>query len=353
MSERKLNQDVVRVPVGKPEEFEPTTHAPDVRAQIEAYIHDARDYAQLLIDASVDMIISTDITLRIIEFNPAAEKSFGYTRDEVIGESVDILYAEPGDAWPIRIDTFRNTANTEVLNRRKNGEVFVASLRSVRLCNHEGETIGVMGISREITAERMIEQELHEKSLVLATVNRELEVANDRLQHLASTDELTGLPNRRAIMDHLNVCWSRAQRDNSSVSCVIFDIDKFKLINDTYGHDIGDEALRSVAETIRNATRSSEMVGRIGGEEFLLVFSGGTAEEVYQGAERVRTSVATTSIAVRGERITVTMSAGLSTMNQQTNSVYELLKLADTALYIAKEKGRNRLELADGTPTSA
>ena len=318
----------------------------DPRAQIEAYINDAHDYAQMLINASLDMIISVDITLRIVEFNPAAERTFGYTRDEVIGKPVDLLYAKPDDAWPIRIETFRNATNTEVYNRRKNGEVFISSLRSVRLSNHEGETIGVMGISREITAEKIIEQELREKSLALVHLNSELEAANERLHYLATTDELTGLPNRRAMMDHLNRSWAQANRSESHVTCAIFDVDKFKSINDSHGHDVGDDVLRKVAARMKNVTRANEVIGRIGGEEFLLVLTGATPNEARQATERIRTSIASSSILAHDKSIDVTMSAGLAIVNQKIASVDEMIKLADTALYSAKENGRNRLECA-------
>ncbi len=341
-------------------EFSPATDSPhlqsdlpDPRSQIEAYLKDAHDYAQMLINASLDMIISVDITLRIVEFNPAAERSFGYIREEMIGKPVDILYAKPDDAWPIRIDTFRHAANTEVSNRRKNGEVFVSSLRSVRLCNQDGETIGVMGISREITVEKMIEQELHEKSMALAALNDELEDANKKLHYLATTDELTALPNRRAMMDHLNRCWAQASREDTAVTCAIFDIDKFKSINDTHGHDIGDKVLRQVADVLKRVTRTNELIGRIGGEEFLLVLTGATSEDAENATERIRKSIAGTIVTAPNFDIRVTMSAGLAIVNRRIDSVDELIKLADTALYAAKKNGRDRLECAYSDPSIA
>jgi PAS domain S-box-containing protein len=143
--------------------------------QIRAYIEAAGDYAQLLVNSSLDMIISVDLLLRIVEFNPAAERAFGYARNEVIGRSIEILYAEPDSAWHVRTATFREGYIGEVLNRRKNGEIFPSQLSSHLIRDQLGEVIGTMGISRDISEKRRAEQALLQRT-------RELEQASERAE---------------------------------------------------------------------------------------------------------------------------------------------------------------------------
>jgi len=133
-----------------------------VTRQIASYRKCVPDYAQLLVDSSLDMIISVDLLLRIVEFNPAAEIAFGYKRDEVVGQSVEMLYADPNEAWRIRTSSLDEGFSGEVRNRRKNGEVFYSYLRSVGLRNESGEIIGAMGFSRDITVEKKCLAELRQ-----------------------------------------------------------------------------------------------------------------------------------------------------------------------------------------------
>lgn len=145
--------------------------------QIQMYLDSAGDYARMLIDSSLDAIISVDMTLRIVEFNAAAERSFGYTKAEVLGKSIEMLYAEPAEGWRVRVKTHDRGYTGEVRNRRKNGEVFTSLVRSIKLCNADGEVIGVMGISRDITQQRTLEEQNKQYMLALSMSNRELEQA--------------------------------------------------------------------------------------------------------------------------------------------------------------------------------
>ena len=149
------------------------------RRQIQLYLDAAGDYARMLIESSLDAVISVDMLLRIVEFNPAAERAFGYTKAEVIGKSIEMLYAEPAEGWRVRIKTHDRGYTGEVRNRRKNGEVFTSLVRSIKLCNADGEIIGVMGISRDITQQRTLEDQNKQYVMALSMSNRELEQARD------------------------------------------------------------------------------------------------------------------------------------------------------------------------------
>ncbi len=165
---------------------------------------------------------------------------------------------------------------------------------------------------------------------------------------MAVTDGLTGLHNRRYLDSHLATLFERARNRRRPLSLMITDIDRFKAINDTYGHDVGDEVLREFAGRLRKNVRGIDLACRMGGEEFVVVMpdtEGLIAEKV---AERIRAQIADTPFLVGGGKgsITVTVSVGVAAMMREADSVEAMLKRADLALYEAKNGGRNRVVAA-------
>ncbi len=160
------------------------------------------------------------------------------------------------------------------------------------------------------------------------------------LHSLATTDELTGAFNRRAIMEAGRQEWLRAKRYVQPVTCLTFDVDHFKSINDTYGHATGDVVLKALTATIADMMRQTDTLGRIGGEEFLLVAGNTDLLQAQSLAERIRLQVAALAISELGDR-RVTISIGLAGY-QQNLSFEQTVQLADKALYHAKRSGRNR-----------
>ncbi len=174
------------------------------------------------------------------------------------------------------------------------------------------------------------------------------------LEQAATRDGLTGLFNRRHFYERANAELSRRQRDPKPLALVLVDVDHFKQINDTYGHAVGDEVLRAIAQRLREASRSSDLVGRYGGEEFILLLSPADSAAAALIAERLRSSIAALPVATERGPLAVTLSAGLCiSPAQDTPSLESLAKRADTALYQAKAAGRNRVcvavESADAT----
>lgn len=145
----QLNRQQLRAAMSVARKFEHQRTAARNQQQLLAQLRDTDNYAQLIIDHSMDMIIAVDLSLRITEFNRAAEETFGYSRAEILGEPISKLYADPSTGWAIRTRTFRDGYDGEVHNRRKNGEVFTSLLRSAPIIDQRGQQIGVMGISRE------------------------------------------------------------------------------------------------------------------------------------------------------------------------------------------------------------
>ncbi len=185
------------------------------------------------------------------------------------------------------------------------------------------------------------ERRVAAQQLAIHKTNAELESLNDRLREMATTDELTGLYNRREALQRLGDYWATARREGQPLSCMMLDIDNFKKCNDTYGHDVGDLVLRETAEILRRNARAGEAVFRLGGEEFVVLCPGSSAEMSATGAERLRAAVEANRIKRGGKVLGITISAGVAERDHRTAEPDDLLKLTDEALYAAKRNGRN------------
>jgi diguanylate cyclase (GGDEF)-like protein len=164
-----------------------------------------------------------------------------------------------------------------------------------------------------------------------------------RLSRLAKTDAITGLATRRVLLDDLNREWSRSQRYHTPLSCVMIDIDFFKRVNDTHGHQAGDEILRRLGHVLQNEIRGCESLGRFGGEEFLVVLPETTEVQAIEWAERARSRIAEMAVAVNGSEIKVSASFGVAQRLADTATTETLIDMADQALVVAKRSGRDRV----------
>jgi len=167
--------------------------------------------------------------------------------------------------------------------------------------------------------------------------------AQSYLVQQATTDELTGLLNRRNILRRLDEEQQRAVRLKENLCIMIIDLDHFKRINDTYGHLFGDVVLKSVVAGIRSTVRTYDIVGRIGGEEFLIISPGVPVDEAVGLAERVRKLISELETVNGDQKIVVTVSAGVTALESIDLGIVPMMKRADQALYMAKEQGRNRV----------
>jgi diguanylate cyclase (GGDEF)-like protein len=176
--------------------------------------------------------------------------------------------------------------------------------------------------------------------------------SREALRVEATHDSLTGAKNRGAILETLEQELARAKRDGSSVAALLFDLDHFKLVNDRYGHLAGDAALRELVRRIRSTMRSYDSLGRYGGEEFLAVLPSCDAQAAAALARRILARVSESPLVYDGQQIRLTVSAGIaSTDGHVERGPHEILRLADLALYTAKNRGRNRAETAPPEPT--
>ncbi|PKQ30171.1 MAG: diguanylate cyclase [Actinobacteria bacterium HGW-Actinobacteria-10] len=181
--------------------------------------------------------------------------------------------------------------------------------------------------------------------LLLNRMEHKIDTANRELKQMALTDALTGILNRGAVLARLEQEYERAIRTGMPISVLMLDLDHFKRVNDTMGHAVGDCALQTFTTRVQHSVRGYDAVGRVGGEEFLVIAPGTGPDTAYELAERIRASVAATPFSCAGE-FPVTVSVGVATLHPGDTGSDSLLARADNALYAAKNAGRNRVEVA-------
>jgi diguanylate cyclase (GGDEF)-like protein len=179
---------------------------------------------------------------------------------------------------------------------------------------------------------------------ILALVKERNEAAG---RMAARIDPLTGVVNRGAFMENATRVLERCQRDGAPISVMMFDLDRFKMINDTHGHAAGDAVIRKFCEITTAALRPNDVFGRLGGEEFAAVLPGSSIEAAYVRAERIRASFAASYRFIGNHQVDATVSCGLSVSLNAEQTLTALLEDADAALYRAKSEGRNRVKRAD------
>ncbi|GGS72494.1 hypothetical protein GCM10010156_34200 [Planobispora rosea] len=241
------------------------------------------------------------------------------------------------------VDTEQDVTN--VLGRDVDLHVRTSVLRDRR-----GESIGWVLVARDTTEANRRRREAEESNVRLREQLETIEALRADLAEQAVRDPLTGLYNRRRLMDVLAGEFSRAVEDGTPLSLALLDVDHFKRINDTYGHGEGDSVLVHVARTLVGEVRHDDVVARYGGEEFVLVLPGATAEAAWARIDALRERVKGTSVGVGEDLLSVTFSAGVATLSAEVSSPADLLRIADEALYEAKRLGRDRVERAVPRP---
>ncbi len=197
--------------------------------------------------------------------------------------------------------------------------------------------------------QRQAEQRLDELTERLQAMESETDALRERVREerrQALTDSLTGIPNRLAWEERLEQEYARWKRFDEPLHILVWDIDKFKQINDEYGHKAGDRVLTTIAELLSGQIRETDFIARYGGEEFVMLATGAEPEDVTALCEKLRQSVETCGFHFRGSQVPVTISCGISQFNED-DSPERVFERADRALYMAKDKGRNRCERLD------
>lgn len=317
---------LARTSLGVPKRVLGTHTDIDSRKQNESQLH----RFSLAVEQSPSAILITDTEGIILYVNASFEKITGYSREEALGQNPRFL--KSGKQRP---EIYRNLWETirkglewrgEIINRRKDGSEIWVRISISPVAENNGKITSYVCIQEDIT---------------------DLKDKETRLEFLATTDELTRIYNRRKFMESAKEEHKRSQRYGHSMGFVMFDIDHFKTINDTYGHDAGDEVLRQMASFVKEHLRETDVLGRLGGEEFAIILLETDAAGVIRVIERLRKALEDTPFTVSEKEIHVTASFGISMCSETSPAatVDNLLKEADQAMYHAKGMGRNKLAL--------
>ena len=270
------------------------------------------------VDSARDGMLILDIEGRVEYSNPAFDEMFGVPQDVSGPYSLDRIFVDRGMASKV-IDNVSvlGTFTVDVPLRHRNDGQFPAVVHANRIDAHDADFGGILLIFSDIT-----EQE--------------------RLRHEAQFDALTGSYGRRYFLELLSANTSLAGRHNHGLALVMCDLDMFKEVNDTHGHRMGDKVLMTFAEVVRSEVRQEDVLGRFGGDEFMILFPHVEAETVISCLERIRLRLEEIKFRTdTGDRFSVSVTMGVADYVDSRMSEEEYIELADQSLYLAKEVGRN------------
>jgi diguanylate cyclase (GGDEF)-like protein/PAS domain S-box-containing protein len=281
------------------------------------------------VEQNPSSIIITDMDGKIEYVNPKFTELTGYTLKEIRKQNPNIL--QSGKTSP---DVYKELWQKllageewrgEFLNRKKNGELYWEFASISALTNSRGNITHFIAVKEDITARKEDEEKI--KHL------------NAELEELAMTDYLTNLNNRRYFMQRGAEEFKRAQRNNQPLSLLMLDINEFKNVNDTHGHEAGDAALKQVAAVLKSKLREIDILGRIGGDEFAVLLPNTQLKDAILSAERIRCAMMAQSVLVSGKSLLISVSIGAAICTNDMESMDDMLRNADTAMYEAKRNG--------------
>jgi diguanylate cyclase (GGDEF)-like protein/putative nucleotidyltransferase with HDIG domain len=307
------------------------------------------------LDMLVEGVLILDKSQRVAHANSAFLKMASAKGQSIIGTSVDelglslppgVAFVQPGMPWDWAIETGETVLQVPLVFRPDHYREFALSVNAAPVTAEDGTCCGVLATFDAMTDMEQKNSALEELLLKLKNSRAEIHRQNKELKLLADRDPLTMCLNRRAFLTELNTLYEQAARTGAPLGCILVDVDRFKQINDKHGHTAGDQVLVKVAEFLRNTSRTTDLVCRYGGEEFVLVLPQTDLEGTVAIAERIRVALSATKMV----GIDVTASFGVSALQLGPNGPQGLLDQADKALYAAKRGGRNQVVQFDAIP---
>lgn len=303
-------------------------------------------YSKIFYNAVVAIGV-TNLEGNYIMVNPTWCEWMGYTQEEA--KKLCINDVTPTEDWETSTSSMHflpehqgHSIHKHRRYKRKDGSIFWADLNASAIHDADGKPFGIVGIFVNID-KQVIADEIQRKLLDdMEELNLELSQVNEELNQLARHDALTGLYNRRVLEEIIARESDRSRRTARGFGIAMADIDNFKKINDTYGHEAGDLILKELAVILKSSIRSTDTVGRWGGEEFLFVFTETSCQGAMIVIERIRHKVEASNISYRGQQIHFTITIGLSYHSGDDNFP-EMIREADEALYTGKHSGKNRV----------
>jgi len=301
----------------------------DTREQAEIALRES-EQATSIIASAMEAIITIDADQRIVLFNEGAEAVFGVSMADAVGTSIGrFLPEELREAHSEHVRRFL----AEGASARKMGE-----FRDLQGLRANGEVVPIeASISRAVVGG-------HVRGTVIVRDASERVTIQEQIRRAAMHDPLTQLPNRTLLYEHIEKMLAHARRGKAQVAFLFVDLDHFKTINDTYGHEAGDKVLKEVAQRLSQTVREEDTVGRLGGDEFVVAISGVHRDhDAARVAQHLLDRIAQ-PLPVHGREVSVSPSIGISLYPQDGSAVDQLIRHADSAMYRAKRAGRNGFE---------
>jgi len=298
---------------------------------------DALRRANWMLSSHIDntplAVLEWDRDFRLVRWSPQAERLFGWRADEVLGMPIDgnpLLHEADRSAVTELLTRLmsgeepRTTGQTR--NNRKDGKTIWCEWYHSCLLDDHGNIVSILSFVQDVSARIQ---------------------AEERLQHMATRDALTGLPNRLLLQERLTQAIAQAKRAGRRVGVLFIDLDRFKNVNDTLGHRIGDELLKEVSHALSGALREVDLVARLGGDEFMVVIENFDEPTVLGRIAQKLLDAVARPFRIEEHDIYVTSSIGISVYPDDSDDPEELLKHADVAMYRSKELGRNTYQFLD------
>lgn len=274
--------------------------------------------AKIAFDSASEGIMIIDSDANIIAINKGYTDITGYTEEEVLGSTPKIFKFGDHDVWDVI--SKEGKWKGEVANYRKNGELYQEWLTLTAVKNPQGQIINYVGVFADIT---------------------EIKASQKQLNKLVNHDALTGLPNRRLLNELLDHAIKRSEREQQAIAVLFIDLDRFKAINDSLGHQVGDKLLFEASTRISQAIRESDVVARLGGDEFLVMMNIiSKPDDAALVAQKIIQALQAEFI-INGKEIFIGASIGIAISFKDGNDVDSLIKAADIAMYQVKNRGKN------------
>ena len=294
-------------------------------------------------------LVVIDLDYRIQMWNDFMENLSGYTASKVLNNIVYEVFPEIPETW------FKNKVKSVSTLANQSFTIWEQNPYLFKFKNYRPITGAVDYMYQNTTFIPLTSPsgEVNQVGIIIydvtdAAINKlELETSNNELKKLSRTDRLTELNNRGYWEECLHTEFMRVKRTKQPASLIIFDIDHFKKVNDTYGHMAGDEVIRETASVLRTSIRDTDIPGRYGGEEFVLILIDTKPESAYILAERIRKKIEALTVKYEDMEIKYTVSLGIADADDVPENYMKWLERADSALYISKESGRNQTTIYD------
>ena len=337
------NARAIRDSAGRMIGYEGTLNDITERKRAEQAVFEEKERAEVTLQSIGDAVISTDADGRIDYMNPVAENLTGWNADEArgraIGEVLNLVSEQKHE--PLENPLLRalgrgegrpeSAGDTSVLVTRSGQEIAIQE-SAAPICDRQGKMIGAVIVFHDVTKERRLKR---------------------ALAYQASHDALTGLINRREFDNRLQAAVQRAQRGEEQHALLYIDLDQFKVVNDTCGHQAGDRLLRDVTGLLQTRIRSSDTIARLGGDEFGVLLESCTLDQATRIADSARQSIRDYRFVWGATALSVGASIGVVEIKRDTENVAAVMSAADIACYAAKDGGRNRVHVYDSGGVSS